>query len=111
MPEISVSPSEGLELACEVSVASGAVVWKKDQTEVKQDQRMTVTSQGTDRKLIIKNVTQHDQGSYTCESKDDKVTFQVKVKGERMHEISGAIKYLILDSVLHLRFIPKHFSG
>uniref|UniRef100_A0A674ISS4 Ig-like domain-containing protein n=1 Tax=Terrapene triunguis TaxID=2587831 RepID=A0A674ISS4_9SAUR len=87
--EISVSPSEGLELACEVSVASGAVVWKKDQTEVKQDQRTTVTSQGTDRKLIIKNVTQHDQGSYTCESKDDKVTFQVKVKGERMHEISG----------------------
>uniref|UniRef100_A0A8C8RNK2 Ig-like domain-containing protein n=1 Tax=Pelusios castaneus TaxID=367368 RepID=A0A8C8RNK2_9SAUR len=57
--------SESLELSCEVSAVSGAVVWKKDQAEVKQDQRVIVTSQGTDRKLIIKNVTQHDQGSYT----------------------------------------------
>ncbi|XP_009960153.1 PREDICTED: obscurin-like, partial [Leptosomus discolor] len=79
-PEISVSPSENLELACEVSAASGAVVWKKDQTEVKQDQRTTVISQGTHRKLIIKKVTQQDQGSYTCETKDDKTTFQVKVR-------------------------------
>uniref|UniRef100_A0A8C4UI32 Obscurin n=1 Tax=Falco tinnunculus TaxID=100819 RepID=A0A8C4UI32_FALTI len=31
--EILVSPSENLELLCEVSVASGGVVWRKDQTE------------------------------------------------------------------------------
>ncbi|XP_010292888.1 PREDICTED: obscurin-like protein 1, partial [Phaethon lepturus] len=79
-PEISVSPSENLELVCEVSAASGAVIWKKDQTEVKQDQRTTVVSQGTHRKLIIKKVTQQDQGSYTCETKDDRTTFQVKVR-------------------------------
>ncbi|XP_029863782.1 obscurin isoform X27 [Aquila chrysaetos chrysaetos] len=79
-PEISVSPSENLELVCEVSAASGAVVWKKDQTEVKQDQRTAVISQGTHRKLIIKKVTQQDQGSYTCETKDDRTTFQVKVR-------------------------------
>ncbi|XP_035173164.1 obscurin isoform X6 [Oxyura jamaicensis] len=79
-PEISVSPSENLELVCEVSAASGTVVWKKDQTEVKQDQRTTIISQGTHRKLIIKNVTLQDQGSYTCETKNDKATFQVKVR-------------------------------
>ncbi|KAK2510349.1 hypothetical protein Q9233_017830 [Columba guinea] len=79
-PEISVRPSENLELVCEVSAVSGAVVWKKDQTEVKQDQRTTIVSQGTHRKLIIKKVTQQDQGSYTCETKDDRTTFQVKVR-------------------------------
>ncbi|XP_019363471.1 PREDICTED: obscurin [Gavialis gangeticus] len=79
-PEISVRPSESLELACEVSVASGAVVWRKDHAEMKQDQRTAITAQGTQRKLIVKSVTQHDQGSYTCETKDDKVSFQVKVK-------------------------------
>ncbi|XP_017602265.1 PREDICTED: obscurin isoform X2 [Corvus brachyrhynchos] len=79
-PEISVSPSESLELVCEVSAAGGAVVWRKDQTEVKQDQRTTIVSQGTQRKLIIKKVTQQDQGSYTCETKYDKTTFQVKVR-------------------------------
>ncbi|XP_053913944.1 obscurin isoform X11 [Cuculus canorus] len=79
-PEISVKPSENLELVCEVSAASGAVVWKRDQIEVKQDQRTAVISQGTHRKIIIKKVTQQDQGSYTCETKDDKMTFQVKVR-------------------------------
>ncbi|XP_059694276.1 obscurin isoform X5 [Haemorhous mexicanus] len=79
-PEVSVSPSESLELVCEVSAAGGAVVWRKDQTEVKQDQRTTIVCQGTQRKLIIKKVTQQDQGSYTCETKDDRTTFQVKVR-------------------------------
>uniref|UniRef100_A0A674HJ43 Obscurin n=1 Tax=Taeniopygia guttata TaxID=59729 RepID=A0A674HJ43_TAEGU len=83
-PEVSVSPSESLELVCEVSAAGGAVVWRKDQTEVKQDQRTTIVCQGTQRKLIIKKVTQQDQGSYTCETKNDRTTFQVKVRGEKM---------------------------
>lgn len=86
-PEVSVSPSENLELVCEVSAASGSVVWKKDQTEVKQDHRTTVVSQGTQRKLIVKKVTQQDQGSYTCETKDDRTTFQVKVRGEKPLEM------------------------
>uniref|UniRef100_A0A8D2N3S0 Obscurin, cytoskeletal calmodulin and titin-interacting RhoGEF n=1 Tax=Zonotrichia albicollis TaxID=44394 RepID=A0A8D2N3S0_ZONAL len=83
-PEVSVSPSESLELVCEVSAAGGAVVWRKDQAEVKQDQRTTIVCQGTQRKLIIKKVTQQDQGSYTCETKDDRTTFQVKVRGEKV---------------------------
>ncbi|XP_071275375.1 obscurin [Agelaius tricolor] len=79
-PEVSVSPSESLELVCEVSAAGGAVVWRKDQAEVKQDQRTTIVCQGTQRKLIVRKVTQQDQGSYTCETKDDRTTFQVKVR-------------------------------
>uniref|UniRef100_A0A8C0EE14 Obscurin n=1 Tax=Bubo bubo TaxID=30461 RepID=A0A8C0EE14_BUBBB len=87
--EISVSPSENLELVCEVSAASGAVVWKKNEIEVKQDQRTTVISQGTHRKLIIKKVTQQDQGKYTCEMKDDRTTFQVKDKVQK--EVKAAL--------------------
>uniref|UniRef100_A0A8U7MP75 Obscurin, cytoskeletal calmodulin and titin-interacting RhoGEF n=1 Tax=Corvus moneduloides TaxID=1196302 RepID=A0A8U7MP75_CORMO len=82
-------PSESLELVCEVSAAGGAVVWRKDQTEVKQDERTTIVSQGTQRKLIIKKVTQQDQGSYTCETKDDKTTFQVKEKVQK--EVKAAL--------------------
>uniref|UniRef100_A0A8C5NQR2 Obscurin n=1 Tax=Junco hyemalis TaxID=40217 RepID=A0A8C5NQR2_JUNHY len=80
------SPSESLELVCEVSAAGGAVVWRKDQTEVKQDQRTTIVCQGTQRKLIIKKVTQQDQGSYTCETKGDRTTFQVKVRDAFVHK-------------------------
>lgn len=101
-PEISVSPSENLELVCEVSAASGTVIWKKDQTEVKQDQRTTIISQGTHRKLIVKNVTLQDQGSYTCETKNDKATFQVKVRGEKMLKIPKIKEYSTLINIWHL---------
>lgn len=81
-----------------MSAASGTVIWKKDQTEVKQDQRTTIISQGTHRKLIVKNVTLQDQGSYTCETKNDKATFQVKVRGEKMLKIPKIKEYSELYS-------------
>lgn len=71
-----------LELTCEVSSASGVVVWKKDQVELTEDQRTTVISKGTQRKLIIKKAKKSDEGHYSCETAVDKVTFQVKIKGK-----------------------------
>ncbi|KAJ8337405.1 hypothetical protein SKAU_G00386250 [Synaphobranchus kaupii] len=67
-------------LSCEVSAAASVVVWKKDQVELKEDQRTTFISQGTMRKLRIKHVIQDDEGLYICESTGDKIKFQVKVK-------------------------------
>ncbi|MGH0172362.1 UNVERIFIED_CONTAM: hypothetical protein FKN15_002661 [Acipenser sinensis] len=78
--EVSASLSEILELSCEVSSPGGVVMWRKEQTEVKQDQRTTLTSQGMQHKLVIKNARQSDQGQYTCETAEDKVAFHVKVK-------------------------------
>ncbi|KAG5842162.1 hypothetical protein ANANG_G00174720 [Anguilla anguilla] len=69
-----------LELSCEVPSAASVVVWKKDQVELKEDQRTTFISQGTMRKLRIKRIKQEDEGLYTCESTGDKMTFRVKVK-------------------------------
>ncbi|XP_014350243.1 obscurin isoform X31 [Latimeria chalumnae] len=78
--EVMALHSGTLELSCEVAAASTAVVWRKDQTEIRQDRRMTVVSQGTQRRLVIKDASRSDQGSYTCETAEDKVAFQVKVK-------------------------------
>ncbi|KAJ8408221.1 hypothetical protein AAFF_G00264490 [Aldrovandia affinis] len=69
-----------LELTCEMASARSVVVWRKDQVEVKEDQRITIVSQGTFRKLLIRNVTQSDEGHYSCETAEDRVTFHVKVK-------------------------------
>ncbi|KAK1879151.1 Obscurin, partial [Dissostichus eleginoides] len=69
-----------LELTCEVSPASAAVVWKKDQVQITEDQRTTTVAEGTHRKLIIKNAKKSDEGHYSCETAADKVTFQVKIK-------------------------------
>ncbi|XP_045080730.1 obscurin isoform X18 [Coregonus clupeaformis] len=72
--------SGDLELNCEVSSASGVVVWRKDQTLVTEDQRTTIISKGTQRRLVIKNAKKSDEGHYSCETVEDKVTFQVKIK-------------------------------
>ncbi|XP_068459615.1 obscurin isoform X1 [Clinocottus analis] len=79
---VGMSPSlkGDLELSCEVSPASAAVVWRKDQAEITEDQRTTFISKGTQRKLIIKNAKKIDEGHYSCETAADKVTFQVKIK-------------------------------
>lgn len=69
-----------LELSCEVSSAGAAVVWKKDQVEITEDQRTSFISKGTQRKLIIKGAKKSDEGHFSCETATDKVTFQVKIK-------------------------------
>ncbi|XP_069770989.1 obscurin-like isoform X13 [Narcine bancroftii] len=79
-PELVAVASESLELSCEVSPANAEVTWRKDQKEVKQDQRINIISQGTQRKLVIKKVQHSDQGNYTCISNDDSLTFQVKIR-------------------------------
>uniref|UniRef100_A0A3Q1BNW2 non-specific serine/threonine protein kinase n=1 Tax=Amphiprion ocellaris TaxID=80972 RepID=A0A3Q1BNW2_AMPOC len=77
---LSSSLKGDLELSCEVSPASAVVVWRKDQVEITEDQRTTIISKGTQRKLIIKSAKKSDEGHYSCETAADKVTFQVKIK-------------------------------
>ncbi|CAJ1072456.1 obscurin isoform X18 [Xyrichtys novacula] len=69
-----------LELSCEVSPANAVVVWRKDQVEITEDQRTSIVSKGTQRKLIISKAKKSDEGHYSCETAADKVTFQVKIK-------------------------------
>ncbi|XP_030016091.1 obscurin [Sphaeramia orbicularis] len=88
----------GLELKCEVSPASAVVVWKKDQVEITEDQRTTIISNGTQRKLIIKSAKKNDEGHYSCETAADKVTFQVKIK-ETQAQAAFSSKELVQKEV------------
>ncbi|XP_051969741.1 LOW QUALITY PROTEIN: obscurin-like [Xyrauchen texanus] len=67
-------------LSCEVASPGTTVVWKKEQIEIIEDKRTTFVSQGTQRKLVIKGAKQSDEGHYSCETAEDKVTFLVKIK-------------------------------
>lgn len=83
-----------LELSCEVSPASAVVAWKKDQMEITEDQRTSFVSKGTQRKLIIKNAKKSDEGHYSCETATDKVTFQVKIKGNNLCWLMSVFSYI-----------------
>ncbi|KAL8164796.1 UNVERIFIED_CONTAM: hypothetical protein K2H54_006969, partial [Gekko kuhli] len=79
-PGISVRLSEKFELVCEVSSEHDSVVWKKGPKEIRPDERTAYTIQGTQRKLIVRDARRQDEGIYTCETKNDKITFHVEVK-------------------------------
>ncbi|XP_063074266.1 obscurin isoform X13 [Engraulis encrasicolus] len=79
--ETSVMRLSGdVELSSEVSSDDTEVVWKKDQNELKENERTSMLSQGTKRKLIIKSAKQSDEGHYSCETAEDRVLFNVKIK-------------------------------
>lgn len=71
-------------LSCEVASPGTAVVWKKEQLEIMEDKRTTFISKGTQRKLVIRGANQSDEGHYSCETAEDKMTFLVKIKGKTM---------------------------
>ncbi|XP_076826396.1 obscurin [Brachyhypopomus gauderio] len=76
-----VSPVMGdVVLSCEVTSPRSTVVWKKEHREIAEDRRTTLVSQGTQRKMVIKGAKQSDEGHYSCETTEDKITFQVKIK-------------------------------
>ncbi|XP_029109266.1 obscurin [Scleropages formosus] len=80
-PKALSSPlSDDLVLSCEVTTADSTVVWKKGQTEIKEDQRTRLISEGTQRRLVIRHAKLSDEGQYTCETAVDKISFQVKIK-------------------------------
>ncbi|XP_015279814.1 PREDICTED: obscurin, partial [Gekko japonicus] len=79
-PGISVRLSEKFELVCEVSSEHDSVVWKKGPKEIRPDERTAYTMRGTQRKLTVRDARRQDEGVYTCETKDDKITFHVEVK-------------------------------
>ncbi|KAI7792382.1 putative obscurin-like [Triplophysa rosa] len=79
-PQESEALMGDVVLSCEVASTGTTVVWKKDQKEITEDKRTTFVSQGTQRKLVIKGAKQSDEGRYSCETPEDKMTFLVKIK-------------------------------
>lgn len=116
---LSSSLKGDLELTCEVSPASAIVVWRKDQVEITEDQRTSIVSKGTQRKLIIKNAKKSDEGHYSCETATDKVTFQVKIKGKKVYrfcsinmrlECTPQMHFNVFFILLSQRLNPKLLS-
>ncbi|TRY90214.1 hypothetical protein DNTS_005822 [Danionella cerebrum] len=83
-PRIQPQENEALVgevvLSCEVASPGTTVMWKKEQKEITEDKRTAFISQGTQRKLIIRDAKQSDGGHYSCETEEDKMTFVVKIK-------------------------------
>ncbi|NWU60818.1 OBSL1 protein, partial [Pterocles burchelli] len=77
--ELSVQAPGRVELRCELSVPDAPVRWFKDGLEVDETNNLLLLAEGPWRCLLIPRSSAEDAGEYICESKDEAVSFDVKV--------------------------------
>ena len=78
--DVVVRESDTVTLLVEVNRETMEVHWKKDDEEVAPSEKMIITTEGKNRKLIIKDAADSDQGIYSCVVKDKKCSSTVKVE-------------------------------
>ncbi|NXT90810.1 OBSL1 protein, partial [Anhinga rufa] len=77
--ELPVQAPGCVELQCELSVPDAPVCWFKDGLEVDETDNLLLLAEGAWRCLLIPRSSAEDTGEYICESKDEAVSFDVKV--------------------------------
>ncbi|XP_064307499.1 obscurin-like protein 1 [Phalacrocorax carbo] len=77
--ELPVQAPGRVELRCELSVPDAPVCWFKDGLEVDETNNLLLLAEGAWRCLLIPRSSAEDTGEYICESKDEAVSFDVKV--------------------------------
>lgn len=73
--------ADAIVLKCELSRANGVVGWYKDNNKIVVNDHYTFEEEGVFRSLIILNAEIGDTGEYVCNTKDDKIAFNVTVQG------------------------------
>ncbi|XP_063256754.1 obscurin-like protein 1 [Prinia subflava] len=77
--ELLVQAPGCVELRCELSVPDAPVHWFKDGLEVDETDNLLLLVEGAWRCLFIPKSSAEDAGEYICETKDETVSFDVKV--------------------------------
>ncbi|XP_077640971.1 obscurin-like protein 1 [Lonchura striata] len=77
--ELLVQAPGCVELRCELSAPDAPVHWFKDGLEVDETDNLLLLVEGAWRYLFIPKSSAEDAGEYICETKDEAVSFDVKV--------------------------------
>uniref|UniRef100_A0A803VDD5 Obscurin-like protein 1 n=1 Tax=Ficedula albicollis TaxID=59894 RepID=A0A803VDD5_FICAL len=77
--ELLVQAPGCVELRCELSVPDAPVHWFKDGLEVDETDNLQLLVEGAWRCLFIPKSSAEDAGEYICETKDEAISFDVKV--------------------------------
>ncbi|XP_053803218.1 obscurin-like protein 1 [Vidua chalybeata] len=77
--ELLVQAPGCVELRCKLSVPDAPVHWFKDGLEVDETDNLLLLVEGAWRCLFIPKSSAEDAGEYICETKDEAISFDVKV--------------------------------
>jgi hypothetical protein len=74
--------SQTAVLECAVSKDGPPLVWKKNGQEIKPDgKKFEIIKDGTNYKLLIKELTLEDDGEYSCYYGEDETTCRLHIEG------------------------------
>ncbi|XP_053900714.1 obscurin-like protein 1 isoform X2 [Malaclemys terrapin pileata] len=77
--ELQALVRQRLELRCELSRADAQVCWFKDGLEVDETENLLLRAEGAQRWLIVPQARAEDAGEYICETRDESISFDVRV--------------------------------
>ncbi|KAM7152921.1 obscurin-like protein 1 isoform 8-T8 [Macrochelys suwanniensis] len=77
--ELRVLALQRLELRCELSRPDAQVCWFKDGLEVDETENLLLRAEGAQRWLIVPQARAEDAGEYICETRDESVSFDIRV--------------------------------
>ncbi|KAG6920731.1 obscurin like 1 [Chelydra serpentina] len=77
--ELRALALQRLELRCELSRPDAQVCWFKDGLEVDETENLLLRAEGAQRWLIVPQARAEDAGEYICETRDESVSFDIRV--------------------------------
>ncbi|KAM6460475.1 obscurin-like protein 1 isoform 5-T5 [Liasis olivaceus] len=97
-------PGMPLLLECEVSTPDAPVCWLKEGNPIALDDGTCVQSEGCIHRLVIPSVCSLDSGTYTCDARDDAISFTVTVDEPPVKAVHSNSKeahnYKVMDRVV-----------
>lgn len=78
--------SDDIILVCELSKANASVCWYKDNQLIDDTKKYCCEEQDVFRSLVVLNAGLQDSGEYTCDAGDDKMSFNITVKGNHTNK-------------------------
>lgn len=76
-------------LACELSPAQAEVVWRCGSTQLRPGKRFQMAAEGLRRSLTLSGLRAEDAGEYVCESRDDRTSAPLSVRGTLHSALAG----------------------
>uniref|UniRef100_A0A3P9JWC8 Ig-like domain-containing protein n=1 Tax=Oryzias latipes TaxID=8090 RepID=A0A3P9JWC8_ORYLA len=81
LQDYTATEKEELTLQCELS-KDVPVMWYHDKKELIASKTVAIRSEGTSRSLVLKKVSQSNQGCYECDCGTDKTSANITVEGK-----------------------------
>ncbi|XP_060551480.1 uncharacterized protein LOC132713050 isoform X1 [Ruditapes philippinarum] len=112
---IEVTENGNIDIECKVNLLTSKPVWRYKGEILQSSGRKVIQANGTTHKLMIMNVTLHDEGEYTVDfgNVSSKTTVQIQVETDLIHrkQITQELYRNWIRGALALKYLKIGLEG